>query len=437
LSEPKRGKLSVRRERAFLVGVISPHEKRTAESCLSELSALARTARARIVGELVQHMRRPHPRTFLGSGKAAELRDLATSTEADVIICDSDLSPAQIRNLEKLTDTKVVDRSELILDIFATHACTKQARLQVELAQLEYTYPRLTRMWTHLSRYEGGIGTRGPGETQLETDRRLVMRRITDLKRELRVIDRRRQREVRSRGEHFKVGLVGYTNAGKSTLMNALTDAGVLVQDQLFATLDTRTRRWELNGRGEALLSDTVGFIRKLPHHLVESFKATLEEATNADLLLHVVDVSRHNAIEQADAVVEVLEEIGCRDRRILHVFNKIDALDDGTALHILSERFPDAVAISALKGDGLDELTEAVLRELQREFAELAVTFPSSNGKLAAFLFEHGDVLSREDEDFVTRMRVRLHRRHLGRISEHEDVEVRTADGKDTTRET
>jgi len=412
VTDAKREMLSVRRERALLLGVISPHERRTGEDCLSELSALARTARARIVGEIVQHAGRPHPKTYVGGGKAEEVRDRARSTEADVIICDSDLSPAQIRTLEEITDTKVVDRSELILDIFATHARSRQAKLQVELAQLEYTYPRLTRMWSHLSRYEGGIGTRGPGEMQLESDRRLVMRRITELKRALKVIDRRRVREVEARHDLFKVGLVGYTNAGKSTLMNALTDADVLVQDQLFATLDTRTRRWVLDGRGEVLLSDTVGFIRKLPHHLVESFKATFEEATHADLLLHVVDVSRRDAIEQAEAVAEVLVAIGCRDTPVLTVFNKMDVVTDGTALHILSERFPDGVAVSALRGDGRDVLTAAVLRHLQREFAELHVRFPSSNGKLAAFLFANGDVLSRRDEDVVTHMHVRLHRR-------------------------
>ncbi|HUU42718.1 MAG TPA: GTPase, partial [Planctomycetota bacterium] len=233
------------------------------------------------------------------------------------------------------------------------------------------------------------------------------------------------------------VGIVGYTNAGKSTLMNALTDAGVVVEDALFATLDTRTRRWELNGRGEALLSDTVGFIRKLPHHLVESFKATLEEAYHADLLLHVVDVSRHDAIEQAEAVTEVLGEIGCGDKRVLHVLNKTDAVDDGTALHILSERHPDAVAVSALRHEGLDALTEAVLRELQRDHVELEVTFPSSDGKLAAFLFQHADVLSRHDEDFTARMHVRLSRRHLRMISRHGDVKVRTIDGKDAMHET
>ena len=428
----KRTRLSVRREQALLLGVMFPADKHRAAKPLAELASLARTARARIVGEVVQQLKRVHPTTWVRRGKAQEVHDLAKSLEADVVICDGDLSPAQIRNLEEITDTKVVDRSELILDIFATHARTKQARLQVELAQLEYTYPRLARMWSHLSRYEGGIGTRGPGEMQLETDRRLVQRRIRDLKRQLTRIDERRQREVKSRGDSFKVGIVGYTNAGKSTLMNALTDAGARVEDQLFATLDTKTRRWDLGDHGQALLSDTVGFIRHLPHHLVESFKATLEEATLADLLLHIVDVSQADAIEQVEAVMEVLEEIGCRNKRILSVFNKMDAVEDETALHILSERFPNGVTVSALKKQGLDDLTEAVVDELQRDFAELSVSFPSSDGKLAAFLFEKGDVLERHDEDTVTQMHVKLHRRFLTGLAEHDGVEVRVLDAKE-----
>ena len=432
----KRTRLSVRREQALLVGVVMPADRHRQTAPLAELASLARTARARVVGEVVQQLKRLHSNTWIGGGKAREVGELAKSLDADVIICDGDLSPAQIRNLEEVTETKVVDRSELILDIFASHARTKQAKLQVELAQLEYTYPRLARMWTHLSRYEGGIGTRGPGEMQLETDRRLVNRRIKDLKQQLRDIDARRRREVASRGEHFKVGIVGYTNAGKSTLMNALTDAGVRVEDQLFATLDTKTRRWDLGEHGEVLLSDTVGFIRSLPHHLIESFKATLEEATLADLLLHVVDVSRTDAIEQTQAVMEVLEEIGCRTKRIVTVFNKVDVMEDQTALHILSDRLPDGVAVSALTGEGLDDLTAAVVAERQRDFAELSVTFPSTDGKLAAFLFANGDVTARRDDDLVTHMQVKLHRRFLSRLSEHPDIEVEVLDAKEEPRD-
>ena len=429
VAEAKRTELSVGRERAILLGVITPEEKRRQQHPLAELESLADTANAEVVGKVVQTMRRVVPNTYIGQGKAEEVRELAQTLEADVIVCDSDLSPAQIRNLETITDTKVVDRSELILDIFATHARTAQARLQVELAQLEYTYPRLRHMWSHLSKFEGGIGTRGPGETQLETDRRLVMRRIVDLKKQLRVIDLRKQREVRSRGKSFTVGIVGYTNAGKSTLMNALTGAGVLVEDQLFATLDTRTRKWELNGRGEVLLSDTVGFIRKLPHHLVESFKATLEEALNADLLLHVIDVSQPDALEQVEAVMGVLEEIGCKDKPALAVFNKVDAVEDETSLHILSDKFAGGVEVSALRKTGLEELTLAVLRELQRKHVEAWVTMPAGEGRLAAWFFENGHVLEREDDNTVTRMRVRIDQSFLDRVANRAGVEIETVD--------
>ena len=426
MAELKRTELTVRRERALLLGAIPPGERSRLIKPLAELASLARTARAHVVGELVQYLKHVHASTYVGRGKAEEVRDLAHSLDADVIICDHDLSGGQIRNLEEITSVKVVDRSELILDIFATHARTRQARLQVELAQLEYTFPRLVRMWTHLERYEGGIGTRGPGETQLETDRRLVKRRIRDLKHELSRIADRRRREVEGRADEFKVGIVGYTNAGKSTLMNALTDAGVLVEDALFATLDTKTTRWDLNGRGEVLLSDTVGFIRRLPHHLVASFKATLEEACHADLLLHVVDAAQLDAVEQSDAVLAVLDEIGARDRRVLTVFNKIDAIADDTALHILRRRFPDGIEVSALHRTGLDALTAAVVRQRERDFADVEVRFPSVDGRLAAFLHEKGDVREKHVADLVTRMRVKLHRRFLVALSDYDGVEVR-----------
>ena len=403
-----------------------PDERSRLTKPLAELASLAHTARALVVGEVVQYLKHVHAGTYVGHGKAEEVRDLAKSLDVDVIICDHDLSGAQVRNLETITGAKVVDRSELILDIFATHARTRQARLQVELAQLEYTFPRLVRMWTHLERHEGGVGTRGPGETQLETDRRLVKRRIRDLKEELSHIADRRRREVEGRAGEFKVGIVGYTNAGKSTLMNALTDAGVLVEDALFATLDTKTTRWNLDGHGDVLLSDTVGFIRKLPHHLVASFKATLEEACHADLLLHVVDAAQLDAVEQADAVLAVLGELDCGDRRVLTLFNKVDAVVDDTALHILRRRFPDGVEISALNRTGLDALTAAVVRHRERDFADVEVRFPSTDGKLAAFLHEKGDVREKRVADVLTRMRVKLHRRFLVALSDHDGVEVR-----------
>ena len=300
-----------RQERAILVGVILSHTDTTPDDPLEELRGLAKTADLNVLGEMLQKRHQIDIATYIGSGKVEELKLLVDAHEADVVVFDNDLGPAQTRNLEQQLEVKVVDRTEVILDIFATHARTHEAHLQVELAQLEYAMPRLKRMWTHLSRYKGGIGVRGPGEKQLEEDRRLVSHRIQELKAKLKKIQARKEREVASRDAVPTVSLVGYTNAGKSTLMNALTEAGVLVEDKLFATLDTRTRRWRFGGGGFVLLSDTVGFIRDLPQALVASFKATLEEARQADLLLHVVDASSPEAEAQIRAVKAVLQELG------------------------------------------------------------------------------------------------------------------------------
>jgi GTP-binding protein HflX len=305
---------SVVSEAAVLVGVLLPDRKIDGPP-LEELEGLAATAGVQVVGQLIQRRDAPDAATYIGHGKVEELTRLAAAMDADVVIFDNDLSPGQTRNLEKATDLKVLDRTELILDIFATRAQTAQARLAVELAQLEYAMPRLKRMWTHLSRQKKGVGLRGPGETQLEEDRRLVENKIKDLRRQLNTIERRKEREVAGRHDLLTVSLVGYTNAGKSTLMNTLTNAGVFVQDALFATLDTRTRRWQLPGWGPVLLSDTVGFIRQLPHHLIESFKATLAEARHADLLLHVADGSNPAVYDQIGAAYKVLEEIGIQQK--------------------------------------------------------------------------------------------------------------------------
>ncbi|MCH2569877.1 MAG: GTPase HflX, partial [Planctomycetes bacterium] len=317
MTELKRTELSVHRERAILVAVLVKNtDLLEGEDPIEELQGLVTTAGANVVGTLTQRRLQPDKKTYLGQGKVEELTSLIALTKAEVVIFDNDLSPAQIRNLEQLLDTKVLDRSELILDIFATRAQTYESRLQVELAQLQYALPRLKRMWTHLSRIEGGIGTRGPGEKQLEEDRRLVESRITDLRRRLRDEEVRKQRQVESRSNIPTISLVGYTNAGKSTLMNGLTDAGVLTENRLFATLETRTRRWQLPDIGFVLLSDTVGFIRNLPHHLIASFKATLEEANQADLLLHVVDASSPSAKRQVEIVEDVLKELNTDQKR-------------------------------------------------------------------------------------------------------------------------
>ena len=413
----KRTELTVRLERAILVGVIFPDAPADHDEPLAELSRLADTAGAKVVDMVTQKRSRIDSAYFIGRGKALDLCDLAKSLEADVIIFNHDLSPAQLRNLEAAIDTKVVDRSDLILDIFASHARTEMAKVQVELAQLEYTLPRLRRMWTHLGRIEGGIGTRGPGEQQLEVDRRTVRRRIADLKSTLQDIEHRKQREVRGRSDEFCVSIVGYTNAGKSTLMNALTSAGVLVEDKLFATLETRTRPWDLSGGRRVLLSDTVGFIRELPHHLVASFKATLEEAKNADLLLHVVDGAHPAAQEQIEAVDIVLEEIGCEGSARIVVLNKIDAVKDLAVFNILAATHPGAIVISALRGDGLRELANAVSVEMSRGVMEVKLSFPAAEGRIYAALCQRGEVLSRGFVDSDVEVLARVRERHLRRL--------------------
>ncbi|MCI0743419.1 MAG: GTPase HflX, partial [Gemmataceae bacterium] len=363
-----RKELTVRLEKAVLVSVALPQRPWVGDDPLEELRGLTTTAGAVPMGGVLQKRDAVVPGTYIGKGKLEELKAEVEAQDADVVIFDNDLSPAQVRNLEKATGVKVIDRSELILDIFATRARSVAARLQVELAQLEYALPRLKRMWTHLSRYKGGIGLRGPGETQLEEDRRLVALKIRDLKHRLGEVQARKEREVRARFEEHTVSLVGYTNAGKSTLMNLLTGAGVLAEDKLFSTLDTRTRQWRLADWGKVLLSDTVGFIRDLPHHLVASFKATLEEARQARLLLHVVDAASPGAEEQIQAVNKVLDELGCKDKPTLLVLNKVDQVTDVSRLHVLEKHHPRSVTISAAKRIGLEKLQDAVIELLSAD---------------------------------------------------------------------
>ena len=351
-----------RREQAVLVG-INPS---LAEDSLEELALLTRTAGAEVAHRIRQRRDSIAPGTFLSKGKLEELERLTKNNGADLVVFDDDLSPAQGRNLEKKLECKVLDRSELILAIFAEHARTRESRLQVELAQLEYLLPRLTRLWGHLSRQQGGIGTKGPGETQLEVDRRRVREKIAILKRKLEDVDneRRVQREQR-RGLH-RTGIVGYTNAGKSTLMNALTHAGVLAEDKLFATLDATTRRYRFPGGQVTLFTDTVGFIRKLPHHLVASFRSTLAEVQEADLLLHVADASSASAPQQIEAVNEVLGELGVSDRPTILVLNKTDVAEEAVVQGLVA-RYPGAIACSAVAGEGLDEVRSAVLLAVSR----------------------------------------------------------------------
>lgn len=423
-----RDELSVASEKAVLVTVALPNRPFAPDPC-DEIRGLATTAGARIVGELTQKRQDIHLATYIGSGKVGELHDLVETTDADVVIFDNDLGPAQARNLEKALEVKVLDRSELILDIFATRARTAESRLQVELAQLEYSLPRLKQMWTHLSRQKGGgIGLRGPGETQLEVDRRLVGNRIRDLKHKLAEVQARKDREVKSRSGEHTVSLVGYTNAGKSHLMNALTKADVLVKDQLFSTLDTRTRQWHIRDWGRVLLSDTVGFIRDLPHHLVASFRATLAEARHAKLLLHVVDASNPQAEEHIEAVNNVLDELDCKEKPTILVLNKIDRIADRSTLHVLSAQHPRSVAVSGLTGEGLDRLEEAVMDALAADFTEAEVITDSGNGRVLAFLNANAEIYRQEFHDETNEVMIRCHLpKHLLHHIAGPTVKVRT----------
>lgn len=417
MQQEKRGQ-SVARETAVLVSVVLD-ERSAAADPLEELEGLAKTAGAKVAAGLVQRRESPDATTYLGKGKVEELRRLVDERGADVAIFDNDLSPAQIRNLEEALKVKVLDRTELILDIFATHAQTYESRLAVELAQLEYSLPRLKRMWTHLSRIKMGIGMRGPGEKQLEVDRRLVEKRIHALRTELKEVEKRKERQVAARYEHMTVSLVGYTNAGKSTLMNALTDAGVRAEDKLFATLDTRTRRWHLPNWGPVLLSDTVGFIRDLPHGLVASFKATLEEARQADLLLHVADATSTAVYEQIATVYKVLEELGIEAKDTLLVLNKIDALDSPERLDGIRSRYPNAVPVSARTGGGFERFALAVSDALSRSFLDLDVETGVANGRLMAYLASRGEILSRRYSGDRVTLHCKLAQKYVGRIQE------------------
>ncbi|MGE0480868.1 MAG: GTPase HflX [Phycisphaerae bacterium] len=409
-TDAARQEMTVRRERVLLVGVLLDDALQTDEP-LVELEELARSAGALVIDRVVQRRKAFVAGTCVGSGKLEEIRQRADVNEIDAILFDNDLSPSQIREIEKATRRKVIDRSELILDIFATRARTAEARLQVELAQLEYTAPRLRGMWTHLERIAGaaggtgvgavgGIGTRGPGERQIEIDRRIVAKRVAALKEKIAEVDRRRQREVGARREHFTVSLVGYTNAGKSTLMNALTGAGARTEDLLFATLDTLTRKWSLGGGRHALLSDTVGFIRDLPHRLIASFRATLEEAIHADLLMHVVDAANRDAARQIAVVQQVLTELGAGDTPTLLVFNKVDAVRDEAELVLLRRDHPGAIEISARTGAGLEMLRDAVDERVQGEQQRMVLSIPARDGKALNFLERFATILSAEYAD-------------------------------------
>ncbi len=385
-------------ESAILVGVIRPgHARRATRDALDELEQLARTAGAEVTDRVTQALDRIDPATFIGSGKAKEVARLAGERGTDLVIFDDDLAPVQLRNLEREIGCKLLDRSGLILDIFATRAKTSAAKTQVELAQLDYTRSRLTRRWTHLSRQKGGIGTKGPGETQIETDRRLIGDRIAKLTEDLEKIDRQRQTQRKGRTAHTRVSLVGYTNAGKSSLMKPLSGAEVLPEDRLFATLDATTRLVPLDANKEVLLSDTVGFIRKLPHKLIESFKSTLDEVRESDALMHVVDVTHPRFEDHMTVVAETLKELEAEDKPTLIAFNKVDALDDCAVLGALQERYPDAAFVSALRGIGLKDLRRDLLAVIERDYVEREVYIPVTAPKVVAHIYEVADVLEEE----------------------------------------
>lgn len=380
---------------------------------LEELERLTDTAGAVIVGELTQQLDRPNAATYLGAGKVEELRQKVSETRATIVVFDDELSPSQAKNIEDAIGQRVVDRAELILDIFATRARTAEAKVQVELAQLEYMLPRLTRMWTHLEKFRGGIGVRGPGETQLETDRRLINHRIKLLREKLREFQKGRAVQRTGRRGEFKASLVGYTNAGKSSLLRALSGAAeVFVEDRLFATLDPLTREVALGENARALVTDTVGFIRKLPHHLVASFRATLEEAREADLLLHVIDAGHPSWEEQRAVVDEVLHDLELSEQPLLLVFNKIDLLPEADLL-FLQERMAsdgkEAVFVSATQAHGVDPLKRALQAHLRARRPLAEIHLSPADGKLLSEIHEYGEVLDQRTigERLVLRARV------------------------------
>ncbi len=382
----------IEKEKVLLVGIYGlSSEKFQAQEHLEELALLTDTAGGIPVAKVLQQRNRPDVSSYVGKGKLTELKGQMSALGAKTIIFDDDLSPTQIRNVEKVTDAKVLDRSALILDIFASRAQTAAAKTQVELAQLQYLLPRLTRYWTHLSRQSGGIGTKGPGETQIETDRRIIGQRIGVLKSKLEKLDKQRTTQRKSRDQMTRVSLVGYTNAGKSTLMNALTDSGVFAENRLFATLDSTVRRHQLRTH-EILLSDTVGFIRKLPHHLVQSFKSTLDEVREADLLIHLVDGSSTMVHEYIEVVQQTLKELKSNKKETLLVFNKVDRIDDEQH-EMLRGEYPNALYISAVRGIGLSQLEEAIEQKIESNYIQVDLDIPIQAYKAVAFIHEHAHV--------------------------------------------
>ena len=410
-------------EKALLVGVrLDKMSKIDADESIDELERLADTAGVKVMGKLIQYRDSPDAAYYIGEGKAEEIAAIYKDSGLSMVIFDTDLSPAQTRNLEEIIDGKVIDRTRLILDIFAMHARTREAMLEVELAQLAYQLPRLTRLWTHLSRQasgsqRGGVGMRGPGEKQLDIDRGLIRGRMSSLKRSLDKVSENRQLERKGREDKFTAALVGYTNAGKSTLLNALAHENLYTDDKLFATLDPVTRIVPLSENHYILVTDTVGFIRKLPHHLIASFKASLEEVNEADIIIHVVDASHPNVKQQIAAVNNVLEQLGASGNPSLMVFNKIDKVEDMNELSTLRREYQNSMEISALKGDGLDNLKSILLKKASKNEVEIELDIPQSEGKIVNYLYNHGEVIEKEFRDSHIHIRARIDRKFAGKV--------------------
>lgn len=407
-------------EKAILVGLYGQETHQTkALEYIDELEMLVKTAGGEAAKKVLQNRDTPDPITYIGKGKLQELTSLAEEHKAEMIVFDDDLSPTQARNVQKAVNIKVLDRSGLILDIFASRAKTAASKTQVELAQLQYLLPRLTRYWTHLSRQKGGIGTKGPGETQIETDRRIIGRRITMLKGKLKKLDKQRQTQRKGRTDTLRIALVGYTNVGKSSLLNALTNTGVKAENKLFATLDSTVRRFETR-HTTVLLSDTVGFIRKLPHHLVDSFKSTLDEIRESDILIHVMDASSPSALEYKTVVDKTLDSIGAAEKPTILAFNKIDAVTSPEVTAALQREYPEAVFMSASRGIGLDRLEEQIESHAMADYRRIGMHISLQNFKAISYVFEHAEVFSKSWEDSHVQLDFSIRKDELARLHEH-----------------
>lgn len=406
------------KERAMLIAVQTRHINRElVEEHIDELEELADTAGADTIIKIIQTKTGIDPAFYIGKGKAEELAQLIELNEIDLAIFDDDLTPVQVRNLEKLFNRKIIDRSGLILDIFALRAKTKEAKTQVELAQLEYMLPRLTRAWTHLSKQYGGIGTKGPGETQIETDRRMIRTRISHLKEKLKEIESQRETQSKGRKDFIRISIAGYTNAGKSTLFNLLTKADVFAEDKLFATLDSTTRTFDMETKEKILISDTVGFIRKLPPHLVASFKSTLNEVRDSDIILHMIDLSHPYYEDHLKVVEDTLKDYGSNQKTVIKVFNKVDAVKEREKIEYVRNTYPNNVIISAQKGINISSLVNLLVRTITESFVEEEITLGIEQGRLASKIHDLAEVTSVKYDNDTAVFRYRANKENAEKI--------------------